>query len=93
MDSDLAHSILDTFPDADLSIVQEVLFFDGWQSYDECGGFLILRGIDGSIQRCEYGYSVMASDNNNWFQPMDISEDEYHRTVADMASAASTIQC
>ena len=93
MDSDLAHSILDTFPDADLSIVEEVLFFDGWQSYDECGGFLIFRGIDGSIQRCEYGYSVMASDNTNWFQPMDISEDEYHRTVADMASAASTIQC
>ena len=29
MDSDLAHSILDTFHDADLSIVQEVLFFDG----------------------------------------------------------------
>ena len=35
MDSDLAHSILDTFPDADLSIVEEVLFFDGWQPTPE----------------------------------------------------------
>ncbi len=35
MASDLAHSILDTFPDADLSIVEEVLFFDGWQPTPE----------------------------------------------------------
>ena len=91
MDSDVARSILDTFPDADLYIVHEVLFFDGWVSYEECGGYLIFRGIDGSIQRCEYGYSVMASDNTNRFQPMEISEDEYHRNVADMTSAAATI--
>ena len=43
--------ILDTFADADLSIVEEVLYFNGWVSDEECGGYLMFRGIDGSIRQ------------------------------------------
>lgn len=89
----MAQSIVDTFPDADLSIIEEVLYFDGWQSYEECGGYLIFRGIDGSIQRCEYGHCVFAEDNTNYFTPMDITHEEYLQNVKDMDEAAANTEC
>lgn len=89
MDMHTKRQILETFEDADLSIVEEVLFFDGWISYEECGGYLIFRGIDGSIQRCDYGYCVMAEDNTNHFLPVEITEEEYRLNVAEMQEAAS----
>lgn len=76
--------ILDTFVDVDLSIIKEVLYFDGWTSHEECGGFLIFEGVDGSIQRCDYGYSVMADDNTNYFQPYEISREQADEDIADM---------
>ena len=33
---DDAERILTSFTDADLSIIDEVLYFDGWTSYEEC---------------------------------------------------------
>ena len=83
--------ILDTFADADLSIVEEVLYFNGWVSDEECGGYLMFRGIDGSIQQCEYGYSVMAEDKTNYFTPVEITEEEYIACVKAMDEAAQTI--
>jgi hypothetical protein len=88
MDAHTKQEILDTFMDADLSIVQEILFFDGWTSYEEHGGYLIFRGIDGSIQRCEYGHSVMDDHDTNHFCPMDITDEEFHASVAEMEEAA-----
>ena len=51
----------------------------------------MLRGIDGSIQQCEYGYSVMAEDNTNYFTPVEITEEEYIACVKAMDEAAQTI--
>ena len=34
----------------DLSIIKKIIYFDGWQTYEECGGIMIFEGIDDSIQ-------------------------------------------
>lgn len=92
MDARTQQNILDTFAGVDLSIIEEVLYFDGWMSYEESGGYLIFKGIDGSIQRCEYGYSVMADDNTNHFEPMDITHEEYLRCVKEMDETSNRME-
>jgi hypothetical protein len=76
--------ISETFPDADLSIVKEVLYFDGWSGYEECGGYLIFVGIDDTVQLCEYGYSVMAPEEANHFSPREITEERSRELIAEM---------
>lgn len=88
MDSNLTE-ITDTFPDADLSIVKEVLYFNGWMSHEECGGYLIFVGIDDSIQLCEYGYCVFAEDNTNYFTPREITRNEADALMKEMDEAAA----
>lgn len=88
IDTHIKQQIFETFVGVDMSIIEEVLYFDGWQSYEECGGYLIFRGIDGSIQRCEYGHSVMTDDNTNHFEPVEITQEE---CVKEMDAAASNI--
>lgn len=83
--------VLDTFEDADVSIIESILYFDGWSTYEEYGGYLVFRGIDGSIQYCKYGYCVMASDNTNYFRPRDVSEDEWHAMVASVEEAKASM--
>lgn len=87
MDEITALQILDTFPEADLSIIKQVLYFDGWSTYEEYGGYLMFIGIDNSIQRCEYGYCVMVADNTNYFLPYDITAEEYYASVQCMNNA------
>lgn len=80
------YSVLDTFKDADLSLIKEILYFDGWTTYEEDGGYLIFLGIDDTIQLCEYGYCVMAEDNTNYFNPIEITRDEMDRRILEMKS-------
>jgi len=86
MDQHIIDQILDTFVDVDLSIIKEVVYFDGWSTYEESGGYLIFIGIDDSIQRVEYGYCVMVSreDNINHFDPVDITAYERDRCIEEM---------
>lgn len=91
LDSHTRQQICETFVGTDLSIIEEVLYFDGWTSYEECGGYLIFKGIDGSIQRCDYGYCVMVEDNTNHFLPTEITHEEYLACVQEMESAAQSI--
>ena len=79
--------IEDVFEDADVSLIDEIIFFDGWCSYEESGGHLIFRGIDGTIQCADYGYSVMTEDNRNFFDLTEISEETCKETIADMKEA------
>ena len=81
--------ILDTFPDADLSIIKGIYYFDGWSDYEECGGILIFQGIDDSIQIVRYGYCVMAENNESVFDPEDIWDYEAEQEIADMERAKS----
>lgn len=92
IDKHTKQQIFETFEGVDLSIVEEVLYFDGWTSYEECGGYLIFKGIDGSIQRCEYGYCVMADDNTNHFQPVEITHEEYLECIKEMDEAAQSTE-
>jgi hypothetical protein len=66
----IVHEILDIFHDADLTLIKEVLYFDGWSDYEENGGILVFKAIDDSIQIAHYGYSVMADDNTPHFYPL-----------------------
>jgi len=64
--------IRDTFHEPDISLIKSVIYFDGWSDWEECGGVLIFRGIDDSIQLVRYGYCVMASDNTNYWELEEI---------------------
>ena len=92
IDAHTRQQICETFVGVDLSIIEDVLYFDGWTSYEECGGYLIFKGIDGSIQRCDYGYCVMVEDNTNHFLPVEITHEEYLACVQEMENAAQSIE-
>lgn len=82
--------ISETFDNVDFSIIEEVLYFDGWTTYEEYGGYLIFKGIDGSIQRCDYGYCVMVEDNTNYFRPVEITHEEYLACVEEMNASLNS---
>lgn len=88
--TDLEH-VVEIFHEPDLSIIKEVLFLDGWYSYEECGGYLIFRGIDDSIQCCNYGYCVFADDNTNYFEPREITEEEMYELIKEIEDGQSKI--
>ena len=46
-------------------------------------------GIDDTLQLCEYGYSVMAEDNTNYFEPIEITRDEMKERIAEMEKATN----
>lgn len=84
--TDLEH-VMEVFVDADISIIKEIIYFDGWCGYEECGGYLIFKGIDDSIQYCEYGSYVMADDNTNYFRPQEVTADEALEMIQEMEKA------
>ncbi len=79
--------VIEIFVDADISIIKEIIYFDGWYGYEECSGYLIFKGIDDSIQYCNYGYSVMSDDNNNYFDPREITAEEALEMIQEMEKA------
>ena len=72
------------FEDADLSLIKEIIYFNGWSDYEEYGGYLIFRGIDDCIHYCSYGYCVMARDNTNYFNPVEITQEEADELMCEM---------
>jgi hypothetical protein len=87
LDETLAKEISETFHEADLTIIKNVIYFDGWSDYEESGGLLIFRGIDDSIQTLDFGYCVMAEDNTNYFRPNEVSVHEAQRQISTMNAA------
>jgi hypothetical protein len=83
MDERIA-DIEEMFDDADVSLIKEIIYFDGWSTYEESGGYLIFKGIDDSIQLCEYGYSVMGDDNTDYFQPVEITQQQADDMIKEM---------
>jgi len=73
MNKEQLQEVKDTFPDADLSLIKEILYFDGWNSWDGHGGILIFKAIDDSIQIASYGSNVFSEDNENYFELEEIS--------------------
>lgn len=86
---EVLQEIDDLFEDADLTLIKEVLYFDGWSTYEESGGYLIFRAIDDSIQKAEFGYSVMAmpEDNRDLFYLEEITEEESLEYIKEMNQA------
>lgn len=81
-----AEEVISAFPDADITLIDEIIYFDGWTSYEECGGYLIFKGIDGSIQFAEYGTSVFSSEPNA-FCSRDVTAEEAERLILEMQRA------
>ncbi len=81
--------VLHAFPDADTSIIKRIIFFDGWITYEECGGLLIFQGIDDSIQAANYGKSVFSSDPDT-FCPRDVSEAEADEEIISLKKYLET---
>lgn len=76
-------TIRSAWDDVDLSIIKRIIYFDGWQTYEECGGIMIFEGIDDSIQIASYGHCVM-SDTPEQFIPAELTEDEANIEIAEM---------
>lgn len=89
MTSTIAQAINDTFIDADLSLVSNVLYFDGWTSYDASGGYLIFEGFDGTLYCCEYGSSGSDEHSTNAFLPVAITHEQYAACLVEMANVPS----
>ena len=84
LDQECIQSILEIFQEVDLTIIKSILYFDGWSGYEECGGYLIFRGIDDSLQLVEYGYCVMAEDNTNYFRPYELTKEAALEKIREM---------
>lgn len=84
---DTKKEITELFADADLSLIREILYFDGWSDYEESGGILVFRAIDDSIQIADYGYCVMAEDNTNRFYLREVSLAEAQQEIKEMEAA------
>lgn len=78
--------ILDLFGStADVSIIDEILYFEGWSGYEDHAGYLIFRGIDGSIQFDEYAYCAAACDYSvAIFTPREITQEEMTDYIIEM---------
>ena len=76
--------IEELFEDADVSLIKEIIYLDGWSDWEECGGYLIFLGIDDCIHYCEYGYCVMATDNTNYFEPVEITRKVAEEMIREM---------
>lgn len=75
---------MEIFEDIDISIIKEIVYLNGWSGYEEGRGYLIFKGIDDSIQYCEYGSCVFADDNTNYFNPQEITPDEALEMIQEM---------
>ncbi len=76
--------IKDLFLNPDLSVIKSIIYFNGWSDFEEHGGILIFKGIDDSIQLVNYGYSVMSSDNINYWDLIDIDEEKVLEEINSM---------
>jgi hypothetical protein len=79
------------FVDADLSLIKELVYFDGWSGYEDAFGALIFVGIDDSLQMVRYSYSCMSSDNRQFFEIHDVSEAEAIEEINDIQAAQDGI--
>lgn len=75
----------------DVSIIERIIYFKGWTSYEEDGGILIFEGIDGSIQMAEYGSSVFSSERDS-FNPRDITQEEADEEIRKMEEFLATYE-
>ncbi len=80
-------SILEVFQEPDFSLIKSIVYFDGWTSYEECGGILVFIAIDDTIQIVDYGYCVMAEDNTNYFTMREVSSVEAEEEIREMNEA------
>lgn len=82
-------NVLSAWDDADIAIIKRIIYFDGWQTYEECGGIMVFEGIDDSIQIASYGKCVMA-DGPEPFCPLEISKDEADAQIEEMTEQLTT---
>lgn len=69
----LQKQLQDTFHDIDLSLIADVIYFDGWSNYEESGGIFVFKAIDDSIQIAECGNCVMSSDITSFYPLREVS--------------------
>ena len=81
---ELIDDILDMFTGVDIELIKDVIYFDGWSSYEESGGYLIFTAVDDTIQLVDYGYSVMSDDNSNQFHLQEITKERADMLVSEM---------
>ena len=84
MTADDIAEIEELFEGADVSLIKEIVYFNGWSDYEECGGYLIFVGIDDCLHLCEYGYCVLATDNTNYFEPVEITQETADEMMREM---------
>lgn len=69
--------------DADTSIIEKILYFSGWTSWEDSSTLLIFRGIDGSLQMDEHSSSPYNSEPII-FSPREISQSEADDFISEM---------
>jgi hypothetical protein len=84
---DQTRELLDLFPDADLSIIESIIYDNGWSGYEDSAWLIIFEGIDGSTQALEYSSCSMCDgETSNTFTPREINDYEMEELVLQMES-------
>ena len=88
------HAILSRWPDADLTKIKSVEYFDGWSSHEEDAGCLIYMDHSDDIFIQYYSHYVMIDDYdepNNW-NPTKISMEDALQEIEYYESATDSIR-
>lgn len=83
------NEILEIFTNPRIDLIKEVIYFDGWSSWEDCAGILIFRGIDDSLQRVNW--SSCGYGSNYEFEPIEISYEDMIEEIKEMEEAITNV--
>lgn len=69
-------------PDLDLEIIKEVIYCNGWSTYEEFGHVFIFKAFDDSFQKIDYGHNVFTGNWSDYMQ--EISEEQVKLEIEEM---------
>lgn len=62
-------------------LIDEIIYYDGWSSYEEGGWLLAFKAVDGTCHYQEHASSVFSSDNLCYFNPFEYDLDYIKKII------------
>lgn len=81
---DISELYGDSFTSVHQDFIKEVLYNNGWTSYEESGSLIVFEGTDNNLYYLEHAYSVMESEHLYIYQPILSTEAEVLKLMLEM---------
>lgn len=81
---DISELYGDSFTSVHQDFIKEVLYNNGWTSYEESGVLIVFEGTDNNLYYLEHAYSVMESEHSYVYQPILSNEAEVLKLMLEM---------